>query len=82
VNRAGAKSRNTPVTGTVLLSMIQGFGIAFGLQQMAGPSGAPIVLNPGIGFVLMTMITLTSGTAFIMWLGEVITEKASVTAYR
>ncbi|HPH54220.1 MAG TPA: preprotein translocase subunit SecY [Smithella sp.] len=61
--------------GTVLLSMIQGFGIAFGLQQMAGPSGAPIVLNPGIGFVLMTMITLTSGTAFIMWLGEVITEK-------
>lgn len=61
--------------GTVLLSMIQGFGIAFGLQQMAGPSGAPIVLNPGIGFVLMTMITLTSGTSFIMWLGEVITEK-------
>lgn len=61
--------------GTVLLSMIQGFGIAFGLQQMAGPSGAPIVLNPGIGFVLMTMITLTSGTCFIMWLGEVITEK-------
>ncbi len=61
--------------GTVLLSMIQGFGIAFGLQQMAGPSGAPIVMNPGIGFVLMTMITLTSGTSFIMWLGEVITEK-------
>ncbi|MBN1471687.1 MAG: preprotein translocase subunit SecY [Syntrophaceae bacterium] len=61
--------------GTVLLSMIQGFGIAFGLQQMAGPSGAPIVLQPGIGFVLMTMITLTSGTCFIMWLGEVITEK-------
>ncbi len=61
--------------GTVFLSMIQGFGIAFGLQQMAGPSGAPIVLNPGISFVLMTMITLTSGTCFIMWLGEVITEK-------
>ena len=61
--------------GTVLLSMIQGFGIAFGLQQMAGPSGSPIVLQPGIGFVLMTMVTLTSGTAFIMWLGEVITEK-------
>lgn len=61
--------------GTVVLSMIQGFGIAFGLQQMAGPSGAPIVLQPGIGFVLMTMITLTSGTAFIMWLGETITEK-------
>ncbi len=61
--------------GTVLLSMIQGFGIAFGLQQMAGPSGAPIVLQPGLAFILMTMITLTSGTAFIMWLGEMITEK-------
>ncbi len=61
--------------GTVVLSLIQGFGIAFGLQQMAGPNGAPIVLNPGIGFVLLTMITLTSGTCFIMWLGEFITEK-------
>lgn len=61
--------------GTVILSTIQGFGIAFGLQQMAGPSGAPIVLQPGMGFVLMTMLTLTSGTAFIMWLGETITEK-------
>jgi preprotein translocase subunit SecY len=61
--------------GTVGLSLIQGFGISIGLQQMAGPSGSPIVLNPGIGFVLMTMITLTSGTAFIMWLGEIITEK-------
>ncbi len=61
--------------GTVLLSMIQGFGISIGLQQMAGPNGAPIVLNPGMGFVLMTMITLTSGTCFIMWLGEFITEK-------
>ena len=61
--------------GTVLLSLIQGFGIAYGLQQMAGPSGAPIVLQPGLAFILMTMITLTSGTAFIMWLGETITEK-------
>lgn len=61
--------------GTVLLSMIQGFGIAYGLQQMAGPSGAPIVLQPGWSFIMMTVITLTSGTAFIMWLGETITEK-------
>jgi preprotein translocase subunit SecY len=61
--------------GTVILSLIQGFGIAYGLQQMAGPSGAPIVLQPGLSFILMTMITLTSGTAFIMWLGETITEK-------
>jgi preprotein translocase subunit SecY len=61
--------------GTVLLSTIQGFGIAYGLQQMAGPSGAPIVLQSGWPFILITVITLTSGTAFIMWLGETITEK-------
>ena len=61
--------------GTVLLSTIQGFGIAYGLQQMAGPSGAPIVLQSGWSFIIMTVITLTSGTAFIMWLGETITEK-------
>ena len=61
--------------GTVVLSTIQGFGIAWGLQHMAGPSGAPIVLQPGWPFIIMTVITLTSGTAFIMWLGETITEK-------
>lgn len=61
--------------GTVVLSTIQGFGIAWGLQHMAGPSGAPIVLQPGWSFIMMTVITLTSGTAFIMWLGETITEK-------
>jgi preprotein translocase subunit SecY len=61
--------------GTVLLSMIQGFGIAYGLQQMAGPSGSPIVLQSGWSFIMITVITLTSGTAFIMWLGETITEK-------
>jgi preprotein translocase subunit SecY len=61
--------------GTVILSTIQGFGIAYSLQQMAGPSGAPIVLQPGLPFIIMTVLTLTSGTAFIMWLGETITEK-------
>lgn len=61
--------------GTVLLSTIQGFGIAFGLQQMTGPSGAPIVLQAGWSFIIMTVITLTAGTSFIMWLGETITEK-------
>lgn len=61
--------------GTVALSMIQGFGIAYGLQHMASPSGAPIVLQPGPSFIIMTVITLTAGTAFIMWLGETITEK-------
>jgi preprotein translocase subunit SecY len=61
--------------GTVLLSMIQGFGIAYGLQQMSGPSGSPIVLQSGWSFIMLTVITLTSGTSFIMWLGETITEK-------
>lgn len=61
--------------GTVGLSIIQGTFIATGLEGMTGPSGAAIVLNPGIQFKLMTMLTLTSGTAFIMWLGEQMTER-------
>jgi preprotein translocase subunit SecY len=61
--------------GTVLLSIIQGFGIAVGLESMTSPGGASVVINPGWSFRLMTVITLTSGTAFIMWLGEQITER-------
>jgi preprotein translocase subunit SecY len=61
--------------GTVLLSIIQGFGISIGLEQMTSPGGAPVVINPGWEFRLMTVITLTAGTAFIMWLGEQITER-------
>jgi len=61
--------------GTVVLSLIQGFGIAIGLENMAGPTGSSIVINTGWAFRLMTVITLTAGTAFIMWLGEQITEK-------
>jgi preprotein translocase subunit SecY len=58
--------------GTVLISAIQSFGIAAGIEGMA--QGA-FVQNPGWPFRLMTMITLTSGTAFIMWLGEQISER-------
>jgi len=61
--------------GTVVLSIIQGFGIAVGLESMTSPGGAPIVITAGWGFRLMTVITLTAGTAFIMWLGEQITER-------
>lgn len=61
--------------GTVLLSIIQGTFIAVGLQGMTGPGGEAIVLNPGLQFKLMTVLTLTSGTAFIMWLGEQMTER-------
>jgi preprotein translocase subunit SecY len=60
---------------TVLISIVQGLGISIGLENMVSPGGAQIVLNPGWGFRLMTVITLTSGTAFIMWLGEQITER-------
>jgi len=61
--------------GTVLLSVIQGFGISIGLENMSSPGGAPVVIHPGWEFRLMTVITLTAGTAFIMWLGEQITER-------
>jgi preprotein translocase subunit SecY len=61
--------------GTVFLSIIQGFGISMGLESMSSPGGAPVVLLPGWAFRLMTVITLTAGTAFIMWLGEQITER-------
>jgi preprotein translocase subunit SecY len=58
--------------GTVAISAIQSFGIAAGLEGM---SQGAFVTNPGWSFRLITMITLTSGTAFIMWLGEQITER-------
>jgi preprotein translocase subunit SecY len=61
--------------GTVVLSMIQGFGIAVGLEKMAGAAGEMVVIVPGWSFRIMTVITLTAGTAFIMWLGEQITER-------
>lgn len=61
--------------GTVVLSIIQGFFIAAGLEGMTSPNGVPIVIDPSLQFKLMTVLTLTSGTAFIMWLGEQMTER-------
>lgn len=57
---------------TVALAFAQSFFIAYGVEQMEGGS---LVNNPGLGFRLTAMITLTTGTCFIMWLGEQITEK-------
>jgi preprotein translocase subunit SecY len=73
----GGRRRITQYTryGTVGLSLLQGFFISVGLEQIQAPSGSSVVFQPGWGFRLMTMITLTSGTAFIMWLGEQITER-------
>ena len=56
---------------TVGLSIMQSFGIAQGLMAMQGG----IVINPGFGFVMLTIISLTTGTAFIMWLGEQISDR-------
>jgi preprotein translocase subunit SecY len=61
--------------GTVLITVVQGFAIASGLESAASPTGAPMVLIPGWGFKLMTILTLTAGTVFLMWLGEQMTEK-------
>jgi preprotein translocase subunit SecY len=62
--------------GTIILSVVQSLGYAILLErntQIAG--GLPLVNNPGFGFRLMTVLTLTTGTTFIMWLGEQITER-------
>ncbi|HLE21637.1 MAG TPA: preprotein translocase subunit SecY [Vicinamibacteria bacterium] len=61
--------------GTVLLSVVQSAGIAAFLQKTSLTGGITLVNNPGFGFTLMTVLTLTAGTVFIMWLGEQITER-------
>jgi preprotein translocase subunit SecY len=60
--------------GTVLLAAVQSYGIAVGLESMHG-GGQSAVLDPGLFFRLVTMITLTTGTVFLMWLGEQITAR-------
>ena len=59
---------------TVVLSAFQSFSIAITLQRQSGGSES-LVYHPGLGFTLMTMLTLTTGTAFIMWLGEQISDR-------
>jgi preprotein translocase subunit SecY len=61
--------------GTVVLSVVQALGISIGLEAMRGPAGELVVPAPGWFFRLMTVITLTAGTAFIMWLGEQMSER-------
>ncbi len=60
---------------TVGLCIFQGFFIAVGLERMEGPGGQSVVYHPGWNFRIMSVITLTTGTAFLMWLGEQITER-------
>src|SRR3989454_5529904 len=61
--------------GTVVLSLVQSFFISMGLETIEAPGGGGVVFQPGWHFRFMTVITLTTGTAFIMWLGEQITER-------
>jgi preprotein translocase subunit SecY len=60
--------------GTVFIAVVQGFGIALFLERLA-PGTMPVVLNPGWGFRFLTVLTLTTGTMFLMWLGEQISER-------
>ena len=61
--------------GTVVLALIQSLFISIGLEQIQSPTGGGVVFDPGWSFRLMSMLTLTAGTAFIMWLGEQVTER-------
>lgn len=74
--KEGERGRKTIIQytryGTIGIALIQGFGISLGLEGM---NGGQYVLEPGWPFRLMTVITLTAGTAFLMWLGEQITER-------
>ncbi len=61
--------------GTVLIAAMQAMGTSVFLESITTASGRSVVPFPGIGFKLLTMLTFTSGTIFIMWLGEKITER-------
>ena len=60
---------------TMGISLVQSAGISLWLEKTTTPGGAPLVPHPGWGFRLITMLTLTTGCAFVMWLGEQITER-------
>ncbi len=60
---------------TVAITLVQGLGIAVGLENMTSPLGTQVVLNPGWSFRLVTMATFTTGSVLVMWLGEQITER-------
>ena len=61
--------------GTVAISIVQGTGISLFLESVTTPGGASLVPHPGWAFRAMTVLTLTTGTAFVMWLGEQISER-------
>jgi len=60
--------------GTVLLSLFQSIGISYGIMAMRSPDGMRVVMHPGLSFLIISVISLTAGTVFVMWLGEEISE--------
>ena len=60
--------------GTVLLSLFQSVGISYGIMAMRSPDGMRLVMHPGISFLIISVISLTAGTIFVMWIGEEISE--------
>lgn len=61
--------------GTLILGTIQSFGLTMAISRMPSPTGMPIVVDPSISWIIMTVTTLVTGTVLIMWLGEQITER-------
>ena len=61
--------------GTIGLSLVQGWMIAYSLQSIQAPGGGSVVYHPGLSFILLTIVTVTAGTIFVMWIGEQITER-------
>ena len=61
--------------GTIVICVIQAWGIALFLQGLRSPGGARIVPSPGLPFQLLTVLTLSTGTVFVMWLGEQMSER-------
>ena len=74
---AAGKRKITQYTrmGTLVLATFQAFGVAVMLESQVAPGNLPVVIEPGMLFRLTTAITLVSGTMFLMWLGEQVTER-------
>jgi preprotein translocase subunit SecY len=66
--------------GTVGLAAFQAFGIAVALQKQVATGGAPVVYTPGAGFIMASIVGLTAGTMFLMWLGSRSPSGVSATA--
>jgi preprotein translocase subunit SecY len=60
---------------TLILGAIQSFGLTMAISRMPTPSGMPIVVDPSMSWIIMTVMTLVTGTVLIMWLGEQVTER-------